>query len=92
MAIFEGESDSGRWEFDLDEYWTGAGTKDDYHLGAPDSDEMLEARAMVGHITFYDENGSVLDEKHITLYSDDGWLDSELEAEVEDAADYYEPK
>lgn len=93
MALFEGETENGiSWSFDIPEYWTGIGATEDYHFGSPDGGDLLNSVALTGEITYYDDDGNIIDQRHATFYSDDGWTESELAAEADDAADRYEPK
>lgn len=71
------------YSFEIAEWWDHSG---EYHQGAP-SEWQLEhdATEITGHITW--ETG---EEKYFDMYSDDGWLYEELDAQVDDAADYYE--
>lgn len=76
------DTDNG-YSFEIVEWWDQF---DIYHEGAPTEWALEhEAKEITGHITW--EDGS---EKYYDMYSDDGWLYEELDAQVDDAADYYE--
>jgi hypothetical protein len=71
------------YSFSISEWWSKPGT---YHYGQPSEWQLLnQAVQMTGELEY--KGGGTY---HYTLFSHDGWLPSELESEVDDAAGYYE--
>jgi hypothetical protein len=68
--------------FDITDWWDSDGK---HYEGSPTPDEMLDdARQLTVHA--WDNIGN---DMHFTTFSHDGWLEDELEADVDDAYEGY---
>lgn len=69
-------------EYGIREWWDETGT---HHEGAPTPDDLLDhARQLTVEVR--DGEGN---DFYFTDFSPDGWLDEELEADVDDAYSHY---
>lgn len=82
MPKLEGEDYGTTVEFGITEWWNGNG---DHFDGAPTPDQLIgEARQVTVYIV--DGKGNEL---YFTDFSPIGWLDSEIQADVDDAYNHY---
>lgn len=76
----DGNGFSTHW--DIPEWWDEEGN---HHEGEPTADELENfARQVTVHA--WDDDGNDI---HFTSFSPDGWLEDELEVDIEDAWEYY---
>lgn len=82
MPLLEGDHNGAEVQFGITEWWDHSGTHYDH---APTPDELLEeATQITVHIV--DSLGNDL---YFTDFSPDGWTDSEIQADVDDAYGHY---